>query len=128
MPIVINPSSEYAKELRKWEQHHTRFALDEAGDSGPGHPYVFRPFPRMLYKAHKRANGQYSCVEGTPSPYLYPDPQSYERACFEVDQFNKSCQRIVQSEADEQREQAQGWRNSPVEALNYAEALEQEMA
>lgn len=128
MGIVINPSSEYAKELRKWEQHHTRFALNEEGDSVPGHPYVYRPYPRMLYKAYKRPNGQYACVEGTPSPFLYPDAQSYERACFEVDQFNKSCQRIVQSEGEEAREKGQGWRNSPAEALELAEAREQEMA
>lgn len=128
MPIVINPASEYAKELRKWEQHHTAVALDENGESKPGNPYAFRPYPAMLYKARKRPNGQYSVVEGVPNAYHYPDAASYERACLEADSFNKSCQLIVHSPEQEQREKDRGWRNSPQEALAYAEALEQDMA
>lgn len=128
MPVVISPSSELARELRKWEQHHTKLSITEEGDSQPGNPYVYRPYPRMLYRAQKRTNGQYAVMEGAPSPYLFATAEQYERACFEVEQFNKSNQLIVQSEAEEQKARAQGWRNSRDEALAYVEALEQDMA
>lgn len=41
--IQISQASEYAKEMRKWEAHHTKY--------GPrGRPYVFREYPKLLYK------------------------------------------------------------------------------
>ncbi len=42
--IDIPQSTEYAKEMRKWEAHHTRFGP-------PGRPYVFQEFPKRMYKA-----------------------------------------------------------------------------
>lgn len=41
--IAISPSSGYAKEMRKYEAHHSKY--------GPGErPYKFHEFPKMLYK------------------------------------------------------------------------------
>lgn len=36
--------SEYAKERRKWEAHHTEFGA-------PGRPYAFSAYPTMMYRA-----------------------------------------------------------------------------
>lgn len=41
--IQVSQASEYAKEMRKWEAHHTKYGP-------PGRPYVYRDFPKMLYK------------------------------------------------------------------------------
>lgn len=128
MPIVISPSSELGKELRKWEQSPTPLAIDEEGDMRPGNPYQFRPFPVMLYKAFPRPNGQVRCMEAMPSPYLYTSPDQYERAVLEVESFNKSCQRIVTDERERSTAYAQGWCDTPDLALAKAEALAQDVA
>lgn len=41
--IDIPQSTEYAKEMRKWESHHTRYGA-------PGRPYTFQDYPRMMYR------------------------------------------------------------------------------
>lgn len=42
--ISLPPSTEYAKEMRKWESYPSQW--------GPaGRPYKFADFPKMLYKA-----------------------------------------------------------------------------
>ena len=42
--IDVPQSTEYAKEMRKWEATHTRFGP-------PGRPYTFKEFPKLMYKA-----------------------------------------------------------------------------
>jgi hypothetical protein len=44
MPVEYGQESNYAKEMRRHEAHHSQFG-------SPGRPYVFREFPKMLYKA-----------------------------------------------------------------------------
>ena len=44
--IDIPQSTEYAKEMRKWESYPSKFGA-------PGRPYVFQEFPKMLYKASR---------------------------------------------------------------------------
>lgn len=49
--IEVSQSSEYAKEMRKWEATHTRYGP-------PGRPYVYQEYPKMLYKcAHVAGKG-----------------------------------------------------------------------
>lgn len=55
MAVVFTQDSEYAKEMRKWNAIHTEFGP-------PGRPYVFREFPKMLYKA-ERVDGQIRIVD-----------------------------------------------------------------
>lgn len=47
MAVVFTQESEYAKEMRKWNAHHTAFGA-------PMRPYVFREFPKRLYKADRK--------------------------------------------------------------------------
>ncbi len=42
--IDMPQSTEYAKEMRKWEATHTRFGP-------PGRQYAFQAFPKMVFKA-----------------------------------------------------------------------------
>lgn len=50
MAVVHTPESEYAKEMRKWEAHHTQFGP-------PGKPYVYQEFPTRMYKATRQPSG-----------------------------------------------------------------------
>lgn len=93
MSVIITPESDLGKELAKWN--------------------VRRPpqeFPKMLYKAIKRPNGQYACA----------DPLD--------EAFAAQCQWIVNDEREQAKAREMGWRHSPVEALEYAEAREQDIA
>jgi len=44
--IEIPQSTKYAEEMRKWEAHHSRFGA-------PGRPFVFRDYPKKLYKCER---------------------------------------------------------------------------
>ncbi len=44
MGVEYGKDSNYAKEARRWEATHTEFGP-------PGRPWVYREFPKMLYKA-----------------------------------------------------------------------------
>lgn len=49
--IALTQSSEYAKEMRKWESTHTRFGP-------PGRPYVYQEYPKAMYRAeHQSGKG-----------------------------------------------------------------------
>jgi hypothetical protein len=55
--IAVGASSEYAKELQKHEALHTQFGP-------PGRPYVYREFPKRLYRATRRETGNGIDYEG----------------------------------------------------------------
>ena len=125
MGRIITPDSEEGKELLKWQM----FPSNWNGEHIPaGRPYVFRPYPRMLYKAVTKANGQVICLEPAPNPALYPTQADYERAVWLNDQLNKSCTRIVESEREHDAARSDGWRDSATDALAAHEALQQEIA
>lgn len=109
-----------AKELSKFEQFPNRHC------ETPGNPYVYRPYPKMLYMAYKR-NGKICCMDGAPDPYLFQTPQAYERAQQENERFNGSCQRIVGSDRELDNALGLGWRGTPQEAMAHLEALEQDI-
>jgi hypothetical protein len=125
--IVISPSSELGRELRKWEQHHTIYSIDENGESRPGNSYVFRPYPRMLYKAFER-NGQMKCLDSLPEPTILWTAEQYNQACLLTETFNAKCTRTVGSEDEQHKAEAEGWRLTPQDALAYAESLQQDIA
>lgn len=50
MSVMYPPETEFAKERIKWEAQQTQM--------GPGlRPYVFRPYPAMMFKAGRPENG-----------------------------------------------------------------------
>lgn len=127
MGIVRTGLSDYDKELQKWEQFP---AYTAEGVVPAGNPYTYRAFPAMLYKAFKRSNGQYKCMDTSPiNPLLYAGNVAAMMAAeAEQESFSRSCQLIVKSESEKDQAWAQGWRDTPKAALDYAEALEQEIA
>jgi hypothetical protein len=116
--VVINPHSAYGKELRKWEQHRTDLV---PRGTNPGNPYVFRPYPKMLYKAQRQLGGQYVCMPPAPHPYDFAKPEEHQQAILAWESFNRSCTRIVKDESEERLAKGQGWAESPVLALERHE-------
>lgn len=125
MGVVISPDSELGRELCKWEQHRTKYVGDE---QEPGNPYVFRPYPRMIYKAVKKPQGQVGCIDVPPNASHFDNIAHYERACLEVEGFNRQCSKIVQSESEYLIAKGQGWSDDPKAALELYEHEEQAVA
>lgn len=122
MPRVISPESEEGKELLRWEQ----WAQHWNGTTyTPGNPYVFRPYPKMLYRAVVKDNGKAVCMEPPPQPDFFEKSHEYDRAVRLNDALNKACQRIVQSEAEHLIAKGQGWCETASEALAAHEAEQQ---
>lgn len=120
MGVVINPNSELGKELQKWEQFPMRTTDGEVLPAG--NPYVFRPYPRMLYRAMPwRSTGKLMTSAPPVSPFGWTDPNLYQNALIEADAFNRSCQRIVPNESAHALAAGQGWCLSQAEALEQAE-------
>lgn len=136
MPIVRTGNSAWEKEEARWNTPRTVRMLDANGDGlfnpdgtammGMG-PIGFEPFPAMLYKAQKKANGKVLVVDGEPQPSALISDREYERLCLEVTRFNTQNQRIVMSQAEKDRAHAEGWRDTPQDALAFYERLEQDM-
>ena len=126
MPVVINPESEYAKELRKWEQ----FPEKVNGTMYPaGNPYVYRPFPKMLYKAQTwPRTGKAACFAPPVSPYGWPNQDQYQQALLEAEHFTTSCQRTVKDEGEYGLARGQGWCESPQDALAHYEAAQKALS
>ena len=122
--IVHNPSGASAEEIRKHEQHNTVYAMTPDGDFAPGNPYVFRPYPKMLYMArtHPRS-GKPSVGDVMPHPLNYKpgDLLSLERDTNFVESFNRSCQKIVKNEDEHLIAKGQGWCELQTDALEQAE-------
>ena len=111
-----SPSTDYGKELAKHEQHHTRFTNDEVP---PGNPYVYREYPRMVYKAVQHPKtGQMFCMAIDPSPMMFSFPQEYQNACAATAMLNRQCYRVVQDDTEFRIAKNDGWHESPGQALS----------
>lgn len=100
MPMTFPPESNMGKEIARWNK-----------------PYVFEPFPKMLYKASKRPDGVYSVGESEDSVFGGRDRAAEE--------FTKRCQRIVKNEREEQAALEQGWRATQGEAMELLKVKEE---
>jgi hypothetical protein len=115
--IIIVPGSKYQQYMTQFEQFQSKLT---AGDA-PGNPYVYRPFPKMLYRA-EHWEGVPKCMAAAPDSYLFKDPREFERAEVTAQKFTERCQRIVNNEAEMRRAMEDGWRESPAEAVEYLRA------
>ena len=113
--IQLNPGSEWAKELQKFEQWPT------ASAPRPGNPYQYRPFPKMVYKADK-FNGKIASHAVVGPQWEYKDADEYRRQEESAAKFTESCQRIVKDERELQKAYEEGYRGDPVEAVEYLKA------
>lgn len=119
MGIVINPESEYAKELAKWD------TPKRMGGMGPN---GFEEYPRMLYIAKRLPNGKPGVMMDPPSSIGWTDAGAYTKAVLDAESFTASCQRIVNDRYEHDKATKQGWRPSPQEALDAFEAEQQDVA
>jgi len=120
--LVINPHSALGKELRKWEQHRTELV---PRGTNPGNPYVYREYPKMLYRAQRLPNGQSGCLAQHPDPYQFERADQFERAVLMVESFNRSCTRVVSDESQERIAIGQGWALDPKAAMAVYEQEQQ---
>lgn len=117
--IAVIEGSNAQREMAKWEQFRSRWT----GSGEPGNPYVYRPFPKMLYQAH-RHKGALAVMAAPPDPSWFKDPQEYARAEAEGEAFNRKCQMTVNDENQYQRAMESGWRETPQEAMDFVKARE----
>jgi hypothetical protein len=82
----------------------------------------------MLYKATTNVQGKVVCYEPMPPEYLFMDPNSYNRACIEVDVQNRQNTKTVHSAEEKAQAEREGWRASPTDALAFYEGLQQDIA
>lgn len=108
--IAVVPGSHYANYMQKFEQFPSKYGQT------PGNPYVYRPFPKMLYKAY-RVNGAPVCLGAPPDPLAFDNPGHYQRAEAQARQFSESCQKIVKDEVEMQKAFEMGWREDPPAAI-----------
>ena len=121
--LVINAHSALGKELRKWEQFRTELV---PRGTNPGNPYVYRPYPKMLYVAQiDPTTLQAACLLPLPEPYAFATAEEYQRACLRVDSFNRACTRVVGDEREERIANGQGCAETPAAALATYEQHQQ---
>ncbi len=110
--ILIVPGSNYCKEMQKFEQFPSKFGPT------PGNPYVYRPFPKMVYRAEVW-QGKPVCMAAPPEPMTFPNPQDFHRSEEAANRFTERCQLIVKDESEYQAAMENGYRESPEEAVEY---------
>ena len=119
--IVIVPGSAHARAMQKHEQWPSRY-----GDN-PGNPYVFRPYPTMMYKAQKWDGKWRIDAQAGPS-YMYKTEREHEMALLEAERFCTSCQRIVKTEREHTMAMEDGYRDSPQEAVEHMEGFDRDIS
>ncbi len=93
MSVLYAPETGFAKERIKWEAEHSQM--------GPGlRPYVFRPYPAMIYKAGRPANGMGAHI---------------------IEE-----QIVVGSEQEYESYRSRGFRATPLEAIKWLDDLRDE--
>lgn len=101
MGVVRTGESAYDKEMDKW---------DAPKRLGGMKPDGYEAFPAMLYKAHQMDNGKWAVND--------PFDENWSRRC----------QTIVRDDRELRTHLEQGWRQSPKDALDFAERLQQDIA
>ena len=113
--IVLIPGSNYIKEVARFEMFHTKYT---AGTNGPGNPYVYRAFPKMVYRA-QHWNGKAACGATVADAMEYRNPGEHEQAVERARRFTDACQLIVANETELHIAQENGWREDPKTAVEY---------
>jgi hypothetical protein len=125
MPIIRTGTTLYDRELAKWDTPKNQRVRDaegnETAEMGMG-AVGFEPFPRMVYKAHRRENGKVMCYDLDAIYAVDVKTQAL------ADAFNRSCEKTVHSQSEYERARDEGWADTPAAALAHYEALQQDIA
>jgi len=108
MPIQWSEDSYYLKELKRWDAPKR-----DGGHNANG----YEPFPRMLYRT------QPNPLSGKHEVAIDRDVISLDKTVviLSAEQFNNSCQLVVNNEDELDKAKRGGWRESQKEALAYHE-------
>jgi cell division septum initiation protein DivIVA len=137
MPLQIPVESAWGRELARWNTPRNRNVVDSSGDDmrdgngattrGMGAVGI-EPYPKMLYKAQKNAQGKVLCRDVVAAAEWYADDRAYAAACVSVEHFNKRCECVVHTEDEYRQKIREGWSDTPSEALEKHERLEQDIS
>lgn len=117
MGIEWGKESYHSKEMAKWDLPR----------SNPNHPLGRLDntmFPMMLYRAqHNPVTKRQECM-------IKEDEVSLDqtRVILSAEQFNSSCQLVVNDERELERARSDGWRKSPKEAMERWDNIQHEIA
>lgn len=112
--LILEPGSAIVKETARHEQFPSRYTVG----TQPGNPYVYREYPKMLYRA-EHYNGKPVCMAAPPDAYLFKDDREFRHAEVSARRFTEACQLIVGNAEERQKAMENGWRESPGEAVAY---------
>ena len=131
--VQYNPGSGQYKDRMAWERHGYSPSKDgscatcgQVSAHFAHKPYDPKqnPYPRMMFMARKREDGRLMCGAPEPHPSHFKEPAAYWFEFTAVDQFNRNCQRVVNSEDEYRQAVDEGWRDDPKEAMAHAQKLE----
>lgn len=121
--LTVTPGSASQREMARWEQ----FPGDKWACGNPGNPYVYRPFPKMLYRA-ERFEGKVACGAPAPDRLAFRGDNVGDRSFAMAEEaarrFTERCQMIVKDQSEYARAMESGWRESPDEAMAFLERRE----
>lgn len=115
--IAVIPGSKFQKHMAQFEQ----FPYSKFANGNPGNPYVYRPFPKMVYRAQDY-NGKNVCNAVEPDISEFANQGEWQRALTKANRFNQECQLIVNNEQELQRAFEANYRESPQEAIALLES------
>jgi hypothetical protein len=123
--LVLTPGSKEVREYARFEQFPSKYTVG----TQPGNPWVYRPFPKMVYRAERYpGSGKLCCMAAPPDPSEFDDPKKAEHAQVMAQRFTDKCQLIVRDEVEYSRAMESGYRDSAAEAVAHAEARENRIA
>jgi hypothetical protein len=99
LPVVINPESEYGKEMARWNK-----------------PWRFEKYPQCLYMARQSPTGKWTCQE--------TDDGLFGGSFGAAERWTTGCQRTVRNDAEYEQAINEGWRDTAPQALAHRKALE----
>lgn len=114
--VPISVETPLGKEVAKFEK--------SAAEYRPDH----NPYPRMLYRATKGADGRFKVFESIPEfSRVFIDEAQYQRVKADSVAFNNAAVCTVQSEQEHKVRLSQGWSNTAQEAIDLAWKYEHNM-
>lgn len=113
--IAWDEDSKYYKELSRWDKPKRDGGMNRDG---------YQEYPRMLYMAQKHPLTNVYEV-AAKEDVLSLDQKT---VLFSAEQFNRSCQKIVENERECELAMNSGWRKSQAEAMEYREGHAQAIA
>src|SRR5215475_7146566 len=121
--VIRNPEEAETKEMASWEMYPSEWTLG----SQPGRPYQYRPFPKMLYRAQQippglPGAGKFATAVTDVPFFGYRNEDEWRRTQEAATHFTTSCQKVVEDERELSRAAEAGWRETPDEALAFAES------